>query len=189
VPGNEAADRAAREAAGHNPTAQANPERQPEPEPLKTLMATTKPIIRQTMRDEWRLSGRMLSTAESSSNSGFDKGMEYLLRTLAHTERSALSLHRCAQARSAYAHTSIPSTRSTRMNANAALGARQYATSSWNVETGPTNDTDVGRQATMCGHQAHTLQPDNGSTSSQDDLEDRTPGAIRAILSTVLKYT
>jgi ribonuclease HI len=56
VPGNEAADRAAKEASGHNPNAQVNPEPQLEPESLRTLMATTKPIIRQTMKGEWDLS-------------------------------------------------------------------------------------------------------------------------------------
>ena len=56
VPGNEAADRAAKEAAGHDPNARANPDPPPEPESLRILMATTKSIIRQTMRDEWELS-------------------------------------------------------------------------------------------------------------------------------------
>ena len=56
VPGNEAADQAAKEAAGYNPNAQTNPEPLPEPEPLRTLIATAKSIIRQTMRDEWELS-------------------------------------------------------------------------------------------------------------------------------------
>jgi ribonuclease HI len=52
VPGNEAADRAAKEAAGHDPIT-AHPESQPEPDSLKIMMATTKPNIRQTMKDEW----------------------------------------------------------------------------------------------------------------------------------------
>jgi ribonuclease HI len=56
VPGNEVADRAAKEAAGHNPNARTNPEPQPEPESLRTLTATTKSTIRQTMRDEWEVS-------------------------------------------------------------------------------------------------------------------------------------
>jgi ribonuclease HI len=54
VPGNEAADRAAKEASGYNPNTLPNPEPQPEPESLQVLAATTKPIIRQTMRDEWK---------------------------------------------------------------------------------------------------------------------------------------
>ena len=53
VPGNEAADQAAKEAAGHNPIVGARPEPQPELDSLKTLMATTKPYIRQTMKDGW----------------------------------------------------------------------------------------------------------------------------------------
>jgi ribonuclease HI len=56
VPGNEAADRAAKEAAGHNPNAQTSPEGQPEPESFQTLTATTKFTIRQTMRAEWERS-------------------------------------------------------------------------------------------------------------------------------------
>ena len=43
-------------AAGHNPNAQTNPEPQPEPASLRTLTATTKSSIRQTMKDEWQLS-------------------------------------------------------------------------------------------------------------------------------------
>ena len=53
VPGNEAADRAAKEAAGHSPDVQTNPEPQPEPRSSQTLTATAKSTIRRTMRDEW----------------------------------------------------------------------------------------------------------------------------------------
>jgi ribonuclease HI len=53
VPGNEAADRAAKEAAGHGPNTRGGPEQQPELDSLKTLMATTKPIIRETLKGEW----------------------------------------------------------------------------------------------------------------------------------------
>ena len=49
VPGNEAADKAAKEAAQHNPDA-------PESDSLRTLMATTKSLIRKTMRAEWEAS-------------------------------------------------------------------------------------------------------------------------------------
>ncbi|KAI6777578.1 uncharacterized protein J7T54_004478 [Emericellopsis cladophorae] len=49
VPGNEAADRAAKEAAENHLG-------EPEPETLKTLMATTKSIIRKTMKVEWEAS-------------------------------------------------------------------------------------------------------------------------------------
>jgi len=56
VPGNEAADRAAKEASGYNPNTLPNPEPQPEPESLQILTATTKPVIRQTMKHEWEQS-------------------------------------------------------------------------------------------------------------------------------------
>jgi ribonuclease HI len=56
VTGNEAADRAAKEASGYNPNTLPNPEPQPEPESLQILTATTKPVIRQTMKYEWERS-------------------------------------------------------------------------------------------------------------------------------------
>jgi ribonuclease HI len=56
VPGNELADRAAKEAAGHNLNTRTNQGPPPEPESLRTLIATTKSTIRQTMKDEWEAS-------------------------------------------------------------------------------------------------------------------------------------
>ncbi|KAF4633600.1 hypothetical protein G7Y89_g4515 [Cudoniella acicularis] len=56
VPGNEAADRAAKEAASYNPDTRTRAEPPPEPDSLRILMATIKSIIRQTVRDEWQLS-------------------------------------------------------------------------------------------------------------------------------------
>jgi ribonuclease HI len=53
VPGNEAADQAAKEAARTNPSTGANTERSPEADSLRTLTATTKSIIRRAMRGEW----------------------------------------------------------------------------------------------------------------------------------------
>jgi ribonuclease HI len=53
VPGNEAADQAAKEAARTNPSTGANTERPPETDSLRTLTATTKSIIRRAMRGEW----------------------------------------------------------------------------------------------------------------------------------------
>jgi ribonuclease HI len=52
VPGNEAADRAAKEAAGHPSNTQINTE-PPEPETLHILTTTTKSTIRQAMKVEW----------------------------------------------------------------------------------------------------------------------------------------
>jgi ribonuclease HI len=56
VLGNELADRAAKEAAGHNLNTRTNQGPPPEPESLRTLIATTKSTIRQTMKDEWEAS-------------------------------------------------------------------------------------------------------------------------------------
>lgn len=53
VPGNEAADQAAKEAAERNPNTLTILEAQPEPDTPRTLIATTKTIIRRTMRNEW----------------------------------------------------------------------------------------------------------------------------------------
>jgi ribonuclease HI len=55
VPGNETADQAAKEAAGHNPNAETEWELQPEPASVHTLTATTKTAIRRTMKHEWDL--------------------------------------------------------------------------------------------------------------------------------------
>lgn len=56
VPGNEAADKAAKEAAGHDPNRQTITEPLPEPTSLRVLTATTKSIIRKTMMEEWKQS-------------------------------------------------------------------------------------------------------------------------------------
>ncbi|OAQ57920.1 reverse transcriptase [Pochonia chlamydosporia 170] len=56
VPGNEAADQAAKEAAGHDPKQRIARELPPEPGWLRTLTATTKSNIRKTMREEWKQS-------------------------------------------------------------------------------------------------------------------------------------
>ena len=56
VPGNEAADRAAKTAAGYDPVTQIVLGPPSEPESLQTLIATTKTTIRRTMRSEWELS-------------------------------------------------------------------------------------------------------------------------------------
>ncbi len=55
VPGNEAADQAAKEAAGLNHNTHQNSELSsgPELEPPRTLTTTTKSAIRQTLKDEW----------------------------------------------------------------------------------------------------------------------------------------
>ncbi|EXU94924.1 reverse transcriptase domain protein [Metarhizium robertsii] len=56
VPGNEAADKAAKEAAGHNANSRQTAEPPPEPEHLRALMAPAKSAIRKTMKAEWEAS-------------------------------------------------------------------------------------------------------------------------------------
>lgn len=53
VPGNEAADKAAKEVAGNDPNLPITRETPPEPGTLRTLSATTKSNIRQAMKVEW----------------------------------------------------------------------------------------------------------------------------------------
>ena len=53
VPGNEAADRAAKEAAGFNHVTQKHKPPTEEPQALRTLTATTKSAIRKTSKIEW----------------------------------------------------------------------------------------------------------------------------------------
>lgn len=67
VPGNEAADRAAKIAAGYDPGTRTvlGPPTEPEP---PTLIATPKTTIRKTMESEWAYPGRRLSTAGISSD-------------------------------------------------------------------------------------------------------------------------
>jgi hypothetical protein len=53
VPGNEAADVAAKEAAGHDPEARGPVERPPEPDSVRILLGTTKMVTRKAMQSEW----------------------------------------------------------------------------------------------------------------------------------------
>ena len=93
VPGNEAADRAAKEAAGHNPNARTNPEPQPEPGSLRTLMATTKSTIRQTMRDEWERSWETAKHGRELFRLGVRPGKGITHHTYRHTPSDQLGHH------------------------------------------------------------------------------------------------
>jgi hypothetical protein len=90
VPGNEAADRAAKEAAGHNTDLRTI---QTMPESLQILIATTKTIIRQTIRDEWKLAWEKTKHGRELFGLGVRPGKGTLT--------THIGTHRCALARSA----------------------------------------------------------------------------------------
>lgn len=96
VPGNEAADRAAKEAASHDPNSGAQAEPRPEPDSLQTLMATTKRIIRKTMRDEWDASWETAKHGRELSKLGVRPGKDVLI-THAGTQSCQLCYHTSAQ--------------------------------------------------------------------------------------------
>ncbi|KJK73456.1 hypothetical protein H634G_11313 [Metarhizium anisopliae BRIP 53293] len=54
VPGNETADKAAKESTWYDPNQQTSVDPPQEPDWLQTLTATTKSIIRKTMKEEWK---------------------------------------------------------------------------------------------------------------------------------------
>jgi tubulin alpha len=91
VSGNEAVDRAAKEAAGHDPNSRSALEPQPEPESLRTLMATTKSIIRKTMREEWILSWVKAKHGRELFKLGIRPGKD-VLTTHAGTHRATSSI-------------------------------------------------------------------------------------------------
>lgn len=90
VSGNDAADIAAKEAAGHSPT-QAIVEPPPEPESLRTLIVPTRTAIRQTMMDEWELSWEAAKHGRDLFRLGIRPG-KAILRTYAGTHRAISSV-------------------------------------------------------------------------------------------------
>ncbi|KAG9252575.1 uncharacterized protein F5Z01DRAFT_217470 [Emericellopsis atlantica] len=107
---------------------------------LQTLMATTKYTIRSGSRR-----GKRPSTEDCCSSSESDREKTCSLYILAHTERLALSSHRCAQARSACGHTFMPPTRPTTTSAHVGTDCRRCDISCSNAETGRTNDNRCGQ--------------------------------------------
>jgi len=90
VPGNEMADQAAKEAAGHNPTARGQAEPMPqEPDHLRTLIATTKTIIRKAMRSEWTTSWERSKNGRELFQLGVRPGKDTL--TLHKSKHRAIS--------------------------------------------------------------------------------------------------
>ena len=78
VPGNEAADKAAKEATGYDPNQQTLIEPPQEPDWLRTLTATTKSIIRKTMKDEWKQSWKTAKHGRDLFRLGVQPGKKTL---------------------------------------------------------------------------------------------------------------
>ena len=86
MPGNEAADRAAKEAAGLGQNTQ-----QPEPTILRTLMATTKSNIRARMKDEWDMAWEYAQHGRELHRLGVQPGKD-VLKIHAGTHRAISSV-------------------------------------------------------------------------------------------------
>src|SRR5690606_17414573 len=91
VPGNEAADRAAKIAAGFDPETRTVLRPPLEPESLQTLMATTKTTIRRTMRSEWELSWQKAQHGRELLKLAVQPG-QHTLATHAGTHRAISSV-------------------------------------------------------------------------------------------------
>jgi ribonuclease HI len=129
VPGNEAADQAAKEAASHNPNAPTTLEVSP-----RTPVATTKTTIRRAMRNEWESSWEKDKQGRDLFKLGVRPGKDVLTT---HT-----GTHR---ARSASAPISTPSTRPTPTPANALTDDRQFNKSCSNAGTRWMSDIGYGQ--------------------------------------------
>jgi hypothetical protein len=146
VPGNEAADQAAKEAAGVDPIARANAEPPSEPHSLRTLTATAKSSIRRAMRDEWDQAWEKCKHGRELFRLGVRPGKAgSLTHTSGHIEQLARQSHRCVQAILACGPTFTPSTRPIQTNVSVAKDHRRYDTSRLNAGTGWKNDIECAQ--------------------------------------------
>ena len=144
VLGNEAADHAAKKAAGVDPNAKANAESPQEPHSPRTLTATAKSTIRRVMRNEWDLAWENCKHDRELFGLGVRPG-KATLDTHVGGHRTIIGKHGCVQVRIIHGSTFTPSTRPIKTNVSVVMNLRRYSTFCSNAETGWNNDIECGQ--------------------------------------------
>ncbi len=139
VPGNETADRAAKEAASLGSSGQ----QQPEPTTVRILMATTKTNIRARMKDEvGHCPGNTRNAAGNSTGSASSQERTCSRSTKERTERSARSVVQMRVGTDRPARVPPRDQQSRHRPVRMRLRATDGSTSSWNAGTGRKNDKE-----------------------------------------------